>query len=246
MQEKRKEKLIKIIDYILFQENPTLEDEWDKILITKYYFTEEGVTKEEAVNILKFLEYKKLLSFGSAIEYFDFVMGEGEIVIDEEKGTPLSEEEKREFLNNSYIVVKPDFEKLEGYRDRLLKFSVGKEKIKQVSEKIKFNNQDKISYNGKTKILYFKGAEIDFSRAQMQADLLNTLFKKPKDDWNNDEIFEDWGEEIDKRNGRISKFYTAGREINLAIAIEARVRDFLMLSMKMIKINEKYHNNIVR
>jgi hypothetical protein len=82
------------------------------------------------------------------------------------------------------------------------------------------------------------------SGGPIQADLLNTLFKEPEKNWSNDEIYEDWGEGDFKE--KTNKFYTAGYEINRAIAVETTIKDFLILSTKEIRINEKYLNNIIR
>lgn len=87
-------------------------------------------------------------------------------------------------------------------------------------------------------ILYFLNKEFDFNNKPIQKDLLNTLFKKPKYQWTNDEIWEDWGENDLKT--KTLKFYTASDEINKTITLDTGIRDFLIKSTKQIQINPKY------
>jgi hypothetical protein len=87
-------------------------------------------------------------------------------------------------------------------------------------------------------ILYFRDKTIDFNRKPIQKDLLNTLFKKPKYKWTNDEIWEDWGER--DLMGKTLKFYTASDEINKTIALDTGIKDFLIKNTKQIQINQKY------
>lgn len=102
--------------------------------------------------------------------------------------------------------------------------------------------EEKVVYNDGT--LFFKGAEFDFNNKPIQKDLLNTLFKKPKCKWTNDEIWEDWGENDFK--AKTLKFYTASDEINKTIALDTGIRDFLIKSTKQIQINPKYLEQKVR
>jgi hypothetical protein len=99
-------------------------------------------------------------------------------------------------------------------------------------------SKPKVSTKFKDGTLYFEDKQFNFNRKQIQKDLLNTLFKKPKYNWSNDEIWEDWGEE-DFKNKTL-KFYTASDEINKMIALETGVRDFLIKGTKQVQINPKY------
>lgn len=90
----------------------------------------------------------------------------------------------------------------------------------------------------KNGILHFQNKELNFDKRPIQKDLLNTLFKKPKYKWTNDEIWEDWGENDLKP--KTLKFYTASDEINKTIALDTGIRDFLIKSTKQIQINPKY------
>ncbi len=94
-------------------------------------------------------------------------------------------------------------------------------------------------------ILKFRAKEIDFRRKQNQKDLLETLFKNIKKNWFYDEIQEAW--DIQKALNLIKypkdywrKFYSAGDDINKAIAIETQIKDFIIKNTKQIRINEKY------
>jgi hypothetical protein len=99
-------------------------------------------------------------------------------------------------------------------------------------------SKPRVSTKFKDGTLYFEDKQFNFNRKQIQKDLLNTLFKKPKYNWSNDEIWEDWGEE-DFKNKTL-KFYTASDEINKMIALETGVRDFLIKGTKQVQINPKY------
>jgi hypothetical protein len=99
-------------------------------------------------------------------------------------------------------------------------------------------SKQKISIKFNDGTLYFEDKQFNFDKKQIQKDLLNTLFKKPKYNWSNDEIWEDWGEQDFKK--KTLKFYTASDEINKMIALETGIRDFLIKGTKQIKINPKY------
>jgi len=87
-------------------------------------------------------------------------------------------------------------------------------------------------------VLSFRGTKFNFGSKQLQKTLLDTLFKKPKNNWSNDEIWEDWGEP--DLIGKTLKFYTAGDEINKAIAMELKIKDFIVKTTKDVRINPKY------
>lgn len=107
---------------------------------------------------------------------------------------------------------------------------------KALNKKRKTIKNSKASYKGG--ILYIKNKKISFSSKPNQRNLLNTLFKHPENIWDNDEIWEDWGEQ--DLIGKTLKFYTASDEINKKIAIETGLKDFLIKSTMQIQINPKY------
>jgi len=111
--------------------------------------------------------------------------------------------------------------------------SLLKDKTEAQKTKIKI-----IKTTFKDGILYFQNKELNFGSIPIQRDLLNTLFKKPKYKWTNDEIWEDWGE--DNLKVKTLRFYTASDEINKTIALDTGIRDFLTKSTKQIQINPKY------
>lgn len=93
-------------------------------------------------------------------------------------------------------------------------------------------------------VLYFKGKEIDFRNKQNQKDLLETLFKEKDKNWFYDEIEEDWDETgIDMEKNPKDywrKFYSAGDDINTAVAKKTQIEDFIIKNTKEIRINPKY------
>jgi TusA-related sulfurtransferase len=110
-------------------------------------------------------------------------------------------------------------------------------KEEKINAKVKYDNG----------ILYFRGKEMDFRNKQNQKDLLATLFEDPEKNWYYDEIQENWDdrwEDIKATNPEAKnywkKFYSAGNDINTAIAIETQVKDFIIKNTKEIRINPKY------
>lgn len=112
--------------------------------------------------------------------------------------------------------------------------------IESLISNSKTTKQSKAKIGSKFKdgTLYFQDKQFNFDRKQIQKDLLNTLFKKPKYNWSNDEIWEDWGEQDFQK--KTLKFYTASDEINKMIALETGIRDFLIKGTKQTRINPKY------
>jgi len=111
-----------------------------------------------------------------------------------------------------------------------------KEKIKKLETETRFDS--------KSGILFFKDREINFINKPNQKDLLITIFKDPKKKWYYDEIQEDWDPKADLlgvyKNNSWKKFYSAGDDINNAIAVEIQIKDFLIKNTKHIQINSKY------
>jgi len=109
-----------------------------------------------------------------------------------------------------------------------------KEKNNPVQEKATFTDG----------ILKFKNKEINFTNKQNQKDLLNTLFKNPKKNYSYDELQEDWDEtgidEAKYPNDYWRKFYSAGDDIDKAVAIKTQIEDFITKNTKEIRINPKY------
>ena len=100
----------------------------------------------------------------------------------------------------------------------------------------------------KSGTLYFKNKNIDFSNKPNQKDLLETLFKNPKKKWFYDEIQEDWDEGTEISQTKYPKdywrkFYSAGDDINTAIAKKTLIEDFIIKDATpkgQIRINPKY------
>lgn len=241
MIERFRKKIILIIEEIINIENPTLEDR-KSIIIDKRKLVKAGLNTREINNIVNYLEEKGLVESDSALSRFNEAGLLDDVI--KTKDSPKNFNKRYDFVKNTYIALTADFEKLEEYRNKLQSLSSGKEEDNQVNKEVKTKKQNGINYDSKTKILNFKGTKINLSGGPIQADLLITLFKEPEKNWSNDEIYEDWGEEDFKE--KTNKFYTAGYEINKAIAVKTTVNDFLILSTKEIRINEKYLDNIIR
>lgn len=115
--------------------------------------------------------------------------------------------------------------------------------LDKLEDDINRKTKGKAKYNNG--ILYFRDTEIDFRNKQNQKDLLATLFEDPKKNWYYDEIQDKWDEMIklgavDRRKDYWKKFYSAGDDINTAVAIETQVKDFIIKNTKEIRINPKY------
>jgi len=95
-------------------------------------------------------------------------------------------------------------------------------------------------------IIFFGGKKIDFNKAQNQRYLLKILFKNVRKNWHYDEIAgdSDWDETgIDvwlENKPAWKKFYSAGDDINKAVAVETGIKDFIIKNTKEIRINPKY------
>lgn len=118
---------------------------------------------------------------------------------------------------------------------------------------IDLDDKTKTYYKSENKTLYFKNKEIKISeRAEnYPAELLNTLFKKPAKDWATDEILEDWyGVENNdlecdsqfKEALKSNRVYQAGLAVNQKIAQKTQYEDFLDVTKKQVRINQKYLN----
>jgi len=134
------------------------------------------------------------------------------------------------------------------YFPGLCQFKVGNEFYKLynnfIKNKLDDTNHKKSMIEKNSNINFLNGylttnnTEINFNKKPIQKDLLNTIFKDPKKNWSNDEIFEDWGET--EFQNKTKKFYTAGDAINKIIKDKTEIDNFLELSTKYIKINEEY------
>ncbi|MDO8632981.1 MAG: hypothetical protein Q7K38_00305 [Candidatus Wildermuthbacteria bacterium] len=110
--------------------------------------------------------------------------------------------------------------------------------------------QEKRQLDYKAGILYFADEKIDFSKKPNQKRLLQTLFVDPMKEWFYDEVQEEWDPDWDgvKKGNPNSekywqKFYSAGDDINTAIAKKTKTDDFILKNTGTkgwIKINPNY------
>jgi len=110
-------------------------------------------------------------------------------------------------------------------------------------ELLKIEIQENIlDFDDKQSILFFMGESIKISsRAESDPhELLRTIFKDRSKLWSNDEILDDWEVVIEKNDNSVMKVYQAGKAVNRIIAQETKIKDFLILTTKNTRINEKY------
>ena len=92
-------------------------------------------------------------------------------------------------------------------------------------------------------VLQFQGKNILISRTRNSDSyyLLKTVFKDKRRIWNNDEILTDWsGFGVDIDDNPKNKVYQAGRAVNKKVAEETTIKNFLEVTTKFVKVNEKY------
>lgn len=241
MIEEFRKKIILIIEEIINIENPTLEDR-KSVIIDKRKLTKAGLGIKEIDNIIDYLKEKGLVESDSALSRFNEAGLLDDVI--KTKDSPKNFNKRYDFVKNTYIALVPDFEKLGEYKNKLLSPSVEEKKDNQVSEKIIAKPSKIISYDSNSKILNFQGVLIDFNNSSKQADLLRTIFKKPKISWTNMDLWDDWKDKEENCPKKTHIFYTAAIEINNKINLKTSVNDFLKPRMKEIKINEKYHSSI--
>jgi len=101
---------------------------------------------------------------------------------------------------------------------------------------------EKTYFNEKQSILHIFGKDILISSSQNSDlhDLLVTIFKDPRRAWNNDEILDDWKFDADPTKVPKNKVYHAGMAVNRKIAENTMTKDFLEVTTKLVRINEKY------
>lgn len=99
----------------------------------------------------------------------------------------------------------------------------------------------KLDFNDKKSSLLFAGKNIIISkRAQSDPhDLLRTIFKNKAKDWQTDEVLDDWRFAVDNKAPK-NKVYQAGKAVNRIVASKTTIHDFLVVTTKQVKINEKY------
>ncbi len=104
----------------------------------------------------------------------------------------------------------------------------------------KENVKKDLIFNDKESILSFNNKEIKISKTINSNGhyLLKTIFKDKNKVWEYDEIAEDWTEDYKKDDG--SKYYYAGYTVNGKVAKETTIKDFLIITSKMVHINKKY------
>jgi len=135
----------------------------------------------------------------------------------------------------SLTIIEPIFDKTYKEFDKKYRKQISGLKTKEKKRKITYNDG----------ILYFRDKEINFRNKQNQKELLVTIFKEPKNNWSYDEIQGKWdgmmkSHVIDRPKDYWKKFYSAGDDINKAVAIETQVKDFIIKNTKEIRINPKY------
>ena len=147
--------------------------------------------------------------------------------------------QKKELVSSKIEIIKMPELKIK----KSEKLSESKKKAEKPVKKEKINTKAEYD-NG---ILYFRNKEIDFRNKQNQKDLLATLFKDPKKNWYYDEMQGTWDdrwEDVKETNPKAKdywkKFYSAGNDINTAVAIETPIKDFIIKNTKEIRINPKY------
>jgi hypothetical protein len=244
MREEFRKKIILIIDKIIDDEQPTAED-WRSSIIDKRTLIKKGLSNKEIDNIINYLKEKELVKSDSAIIKFGQAGSFDDDKIKTKENSVMSIRERYDFIQNNFVALVPDFEKLEEYKNKLFSLSIEEKKDNQINKKEKVKSSRKISYNIDSKILNFKDIEIDFSNSSKQADLLRTLFKDSKITWCNGDLWDDWKDEEENCPKKTHMFYTAALGINDKLAKKILINDFLKPRMKEIKINEKYQSDIL-
>lgn len=102
----------------------------------------------------------------------------------------------------------------------------------------------KFDYDSKTLFLWDTSIEIGKSANNIPCDLLKTLFEKPMNVWNNDEILNDWHRFNDEAQNSLKakQIYQAGMKINKIIKNKTHIDDFILITTKTAQINPKYIN----
>lgn len=112
--------------------------------------------------------------------------------------------------------------------------------------KLSFAKDNQLSFDKDTGVLKIKGGFVKFTLNKKMADVLELLFSQSlAKEWTWDEIFEEWGDEVDdfgspKKASEI--IYNTGKNINKRVAAETSNKSFLIVTYKKIKINPKYVN----
>ena len=101
------------------------------------------------------------------------------------------------------------------------------------------------TYDAQTRVLVFLGTDILISSQEdtNPSNLLRVIFNDISKLWPNDEILENWyGENIVDSKAAIKKMrvYQAGRAVNSSVEKKTSVGDFLKVTMKAIRVNQKY------
>ncbi|MFA7244552.1 MAG: hypothetical protein WC080_04690 [Patescibacteria group bacterium] len=118
-------------------------------------------------------------------------------------------------------------EELEKQIDWKMTISIDEEKFRELlqSEKLRWDGDD----------LTFKDEKIKFTRNKRPYFLLKTLFSNPDKLWGYDEIAAEWSEEYSKNDW--SKYYQAAYSANESIAKTTKIKDFLLITSKDVRIN---------
>lgn len=113
--------------------------------------------------------------------------------------------------------------------------------IYEKNENIFDKNNQPVFFDDENCKLNFMGKDIIISNKQ-DGDaymLLKTIFRDKNQYWNIDDIANDWGYDSVKDMPK-NKIYQAGMKVNATIAQETTIKDFLDVTTKSVKINEKY------
>jgi len=124
MQKKYKEKIKLVINTISDKENPTSDDR-ERILIDKRPLRKNGIDDKEIDNILNFLADRGCLNIFSWITYFSEVdlLDNDEIDKNGKKNFSLPYEDRYDFLKENFVVLIPNFDKLNEYKNQLSELS---------------------------------------------------------------------------------------------------------------------------
>lgn len=102
------------------------------------------------------------------------------------------------------------------------------------------NQKNNLDFDNEKSILFFNNKEVTISKTRNSNGhyLLKTIFKDKNKVWEFDEISEDWSDEYKKDDW--ARYYNAGYAVNVKVAKETTIKDFLDITSKTVGINKKY------
>jgi len=157
MRKEIKEKIIKVIDAIVDQENATLDD-GDIISIDKESLRKSGLTNNEINNILKSFLDKGFLEFGSMKDYYNFMIEDDEYSVIDKNGAPMSQSKKHELIYQNFVIVIPNFEKLNYYKNKLIELKIDNHLIRKDDDGYFYYKNQLIEMDGQN--VYYKILDI--------------------------------------------------------------------------------------